>query len=49
MKVKNNTEAPRLKINWRHSSLVFLHLVVLILSALSQNFITAEVAAGALP
>jgi hypothetical protein len=44
MKVKNNTEAPQLRINWRHLSLGLLHLVVLILSALSQNFTAAEVA-----
>ena len=49
MKVKNNTEAPRLKINWKHLFLVLLHLVVLLLSALSQEFITAEAAARALP
>jgi len=49
MKVKNNTEAPQLKINWKHLFLVLLHLIVLLLSALSQEFITAEVAARALP
>jgi len=49
MKVKNNTEAPQLKINWKHLVLVLLHLIVLLLSALSQEFITAEVAARALP
>jgi len=49
MKVKNNTEAPQLKINWKHLFLVLLHLVVLLLSAFSQEFITTEVAARALP
>lgn len=49
MKVKNNTEAPQLRINWKHLFLVLLHLVVLLLSALSQEFITAEVTARALP
>jgi len=49
MKEKNNTDAPRLKINWRHLFLVLLHLVVLILSAQSHEFITVETAARALP
>ena len=48
MEVKNNTAAPQFKINWRHLSLVALHFVVLILSALSQEFVTMEDAAGAL-
>lgn len=49
MKVKNNTDAPQLKINWRHLFLVFLHLVVFILSAVSYEFIAAEPDARALP
>ena len=49
MKVKNNTDAPQLKINWRHLFLVLLHLVVFILSAISHEFITAETVARALP
>lgn len=49
MEIKNNTAAPQFKINWKHLSLVVLHLVVLILSALSQEFVTMEDAAGALP
>ena len=50
MKVKNNSDAPWLrKINWKHSFLVVLHLLVFVLSALSQEFVTTEVAARALP
>jgi len=49
MEVKNNTAAPQFKISWKHLSLVVLHLVVLILSALSQECVTMEDAAGALP
>ena len=50
MKVKNNTDAPRLrKINWKNVSLVGLHLLVLVLLALSQEFVTTEVVASALP
>lgn len=50
MKVKNNTDAPWLrKINWKHSFLVVLHLLVCFLSALSHEFVTTEVADRALP
>ena len=50
MKVKNNTVVPQLrKVNWRHLFLVGLHLFVFVCSALSQQFVTAEVAARALP
>lgn len=48
MKKKNNTEAPQLKVNWKHFFLVVLHLVVFVLSAFSQDFRT-QVAARALP
>ena len=49
MKTKNNTEAPRLHVNWKHLFLVALHLVVFVFSALSDGFTTAKGAAGALP
>lgn len=49
MKTEHDTAVLRLKINWPHICLVLLHLVVLIFSALSQEFITAEAAARALP
>jgi hypothetical protein len=49
MEVKNNSEAPQLKINWRHLFLVVLHFVVFVLSVCSESFITAKVAARALP
>ena len=49
MEVKNTTEAPQLKFNWKHISLVVLHLVVFILSAFSHEFIAKEVTVGALP
>lgn len=48
MKVKNNTDAPQLHVNWRHLFLVVLHFVVFVCSALSQDF-TTQVAARALP
>jgi len=49
VKTEHDTAVLRLKINWPHICLVLLHLVVLIFSALSQEFITAEAAARALP
>ena len=49
MEIKNNADAPQFMINWKHLCLVALHFVVLILSALSQEFVTIEDAAGALP
>ena len=39
MKVKNNTDAPRLKINWKHTFLVAMHLVVLIVSIFNDSFV----------
>ena len=48
MKVKNTTDAPQLRVNWKHLFLVVLHFVVLVCSALSQVF-TTQVAARALP
>jgi len=49
MEVKNNTAAPQFKVNWKHLCLVALHLVVFVLSAFSQEFITTEGVARALP
>lgn len=49
MKVKNNTGAPQLQINWKHLFLVALHLVVFVFSAFSEEFITTRDAARALP
>jgi hypothetical protein len=49
MEIKNNTAAPQFKINWKHLSLVVLHFVVFVLSTISQEFITTEGAARALP
>ncbi len=48
MGVKNNTDAPQLRVNWKHLSLVVLHFVVFVCSTLSQDF-TTQVAARALP
>ena len=49
MKVKNNTDAPQLKINWRHVSLVILHTIDLLLSVFSHDFRTPVRAPRALP
>ena len=49
MKIKTNTRTPQLQINWKHVSLVVLHLVVFIFSVLADEFITAKGTAGALP
>jgi hypothetical protein len=56
MKVKNNTDAPwlrvgcpRSRINWKHLFLVALHAIVLLASAVSQDFRVTEVTPGALP
>jgi len=49
MKVKNNTGAPQLQVNWKHLFLVVIHLFVFVWSALSEPFIITEGAAGALP
>jgi len=49
MKVSNNTGAPQLILNWKHLILVLLHLGVFIHLVLSQELITAEVRARALP
>jgi hypothetical protein len=48
MKVKNNTDASQLRVNWKHVFLVGLHFVVFVCSALSQDF-TTRVAVRALP
>jgi len=48
MEVKNNTEAPQLKFNWKHAFLVAAHLFVLIVTFFSDGF-TIEVTARALP
>lgn len=48
MKVKNNTDAPQLHVNWKHLCLVVLHFAVFVFSAFSQDF-TTQVAARALP
>lgn len=49
MKVRNNTDAPQLRVNWKHLFLVVLHLVVFVVSAFSQDFTAAQVAPRALP
>ena len=49
MKVKNNTDAPWLRTNWRHVFLVTLHTIVLLLSAFSHDFRTPVLAPRALP
>ena len=49
MKGKNNTEAPRLKINWSHIFLVGLHLVVFMFSVVREDFITTRETTRALP
>jgi hypothetical protein len=49
MKVKNNTDAPQLRTNWKHVSLVTLHIIVLLLSAISHDFRTPVLAPRALP
>lgn len=49
MKEKNNTEAPRLKINWSHIFLVGLHLVVFVFSVVREDFITTRETTRALP
>ncbi len=49
MEVKNNTDAPRLKVNWKHLFLVALHLLVLILHSFDGEFVIRRDAARALP
>lgn len=49
MKVKNNTGAPQLFINWRHLFLVGIHLFGLVWSVLGEPIISTEGAARALP
>jgi hypothetical protein len=49
MKVKNNTEAPQLKINWKHLFLVALHVIVVLLTTFSHDFTTTEETSRALP
>jgi len=49
MEIKNNADAPQFMINWKHLCLVALHFVVFVLSAFSQEFITTEGVARALP
>jgi len=49
MKTKNNMDASQFHINWKHIFLTVLHLVVFLLSASSDKFITAKGTAGALP
>ena len=49
MEIKNNTAAPQFKIDWKHLCLVALHFVLFVLSAISQEFITTEGVARALP
>ena len=39
MKVKNNAEAPRSEINWKHLFLVAMPAVVLFVSVLSDDFV----------
>jgi len=49
MKGTNNTDAPQLNVNWKHSTLAILHLIVFVLSVLNGEFITERVTARALP
>jgi hypothetical protein len=45
----NNPDRAQLKTNWKHMGLVGLHVIVVVLSALSDDFRTADVAPTALP
>jgi hypothetical protein len=49
MKVINNTDAPQLRINWKHLFLVALHMSALVLSVSTHELWTAEPASRALP
>jgi len=49
MKVTNNTDAPQLKINWKHLFLAALHMSALVLSLSTHKVWTAELASRALP
>lgn len=49
MKVKNNTETPQLRVNWKHASLVVLHVVVLVLSVVFGEIVITEEPPRALP
>jgi len=49
MKVKNNTDAPQLRINWKGLSLVGLHVSALVLSLTMHSLWTTEAAPRALP
>lgn len=49
MKVKNNTDAPQLRINWKQVFLVALHVSALVLSASTHKAWTIEAAPRALP
>jgi hypothetical protein len=43
-----SSQTPR-RVNWKHVSLVFLHFVVFVLSAMSESFTMKEASPGALP
>ena len=49
MKVKKNTDAPQTRIVWKQVFLVALHVAVLVLSLMTHELTTTEVAPRALP
>jgi hypothetical protein len=49
MKVTNTTDAPQLRVNWKHLLLVALHVSALVLSIATHPVWTAEAAPRALP
>jgi hypothetical protein len=49
MKNSKHSDAPQLKLNWKHIALVVVHFAVFLHFAFSGEFITAKGTAGALP
>ena len=49
MKTTNNTDASRWHIHWNRLSLVILHLIVFVWSAISEPMLTTGKATKALP
>lgn len=49
MKVTNNTDAPQLRVNWKHLFLVGLHVSALVLSLATHKLWTAEATSRTLP
>jgi len=48
MKVTNNSDAPQLRVNWKHLFLVALHVFTLVLSLAIHQLWTLEAAPRAL-